>query len=98
VHAYIVDGFNLVEPLLLNLERLLGENIINNLTTLIPRSLMEYGGLIVEHVVSKLTCFASNGIAMCIGIQISVVTQLKYKATSFIIGMHYMAHCTNLTM
>jgi hypothetical protein len=53
IHAYIVDGFRRL-PLLLNLERLFSENIANNLTTLIPRSLMEYGGLTIEHVANKL--------------------------------------------
>ncbi len=52
-HAYIVDGFRRL-PLLLNLERLFNESTINNLTALILRSLMEYGGLTTEHVANKL--------------------------------------------
>ncbi len=53
MHAYIVDGFRRL-PLLLNLERLFNESIVDNLTTLILRSLMEYGGLTTKHVASKL--------------------------------------------
>jgi len=77
-HAHIVDGFKRV-PLLLNLARLLGGGTIDNLTALILKSLMEYGGLTREHVISKLTCFASDKVAMFASIQTSVVTQLKYK-------------------
>jgi hypothetical protein len=78
VHAHIVDGFKRV-PLLLNLERLLSGSTIDNNTTLILKSLVEYGGLTVEQVVSKLTCFAFDKVVMFISIQTSLVTQLKYK-------------------
>jgi hypothetical protein len=73
VHAHIVDGFKRV-PLLLTLERLFGGGIIDNLTVLILKSLMDYGSLTIEHVVSKLTCFASNKVAMFTTIQTTVVT------------------------
>jgi hypothetical protein len=53
MHAYIVDSFRRL-PLLLNLERLFSESTIDNLIALILRSLMEYGGLTIEHVVNKL--------------------------------------------
>ncbi len=79
VHAHIIDGFKRV-PLLLNLERLLGGGTLNNFIVLILKSLMEYGGLTIEHVVSKLTCFASNKVAMFMNIQTNIVTQFKYKA------------------
>jgi hypothetical protein len=78
VHAHIVDGFKGV-PLLLNLEMLLGGGTIDNLIVLILMSLMEYGGLTIEHVISKLTCFASDKVAFFTSIQTNVVTQLKYK-------------------
>ncbi len=79
VHAHIVDGFKRV-PLLLNLERLLGGGTLDNLTILILKSLIEYGGLTIEYVVSKLTCFASNKVAMFMSIQTNIVKQFKYKA------------------
>ncbi len=79
VHAHIVDGFKRV-PLLLNLARLLRRSTIDNLIALILKSLMEYRGLTIEHVVSKLTCFASDKVAVFMNIQTNVVTQLKYKA------------------
>jgi hypothetical protein len=47
VHAYNVDGFKWV-PLLLNLERVFSKGAIDNLTQLIFKSLMEYGGLIMK--------------------------------------------------
>jgi len=79
VHAHIVDGFKRV-PLLLNLARLLCGSTIDNLIALILKSLMEYGGLTIEHVVSKLTCFTYDKVAMFMSIQTNVVTQLKCKA------------------
>jgi hypothetical protein len=63
VHAHIVDSFKRV-ALLLNLERLPGRGIIDNLIALILMSLMEYGGLTMEHIVSKLTCFASDKVVV----------------------------------
>jgi hypothetical protein len=44
LHAYVVDDFKRI-PLLLNLERVIGGGNVDNLTQLIMRSLMEYGGL-----------------------------------------------------
>jgi hypothetical protein len=85
VHAHIVDDFKRV-PLLLTLERLFGGSTIDNVTVLILKSLMDYGGLIIEHVVSKLTCFASDKVYKLL------LLQFKYKR------VHYMAHCTNLAM
>ncbi len=63
----------------MNLEMLLGGGTVDNLTVLILMSLMEYGGLTIEHLVSKLTCFASDKVAVFTSIQTNVVTQLKYK-------------------
>jgi hypothetical protein len=63
VHAHIVDSFKRV-ALLLNLERLLGRGTIDNLIALILMSLMEYGGLTIEHVASKLTCFAFDKVVV----------------------------------
>jgi len=71
--CHIVDGFKRV-PLLLTLERLFGGSIIDNLTVLILKSLMDYGGLTIQHVVNKLICFASDKVTMFTTIQTTVVT------------------------
>jgi hypothetical protein len=48
--------------LLLNLERVIVGSTIDNLTTLILISLMEYGGLIVDQIGSKFICFVQMGL------------------------------------
>ncbi len=83
LHAHIIDGFKRV-PLLLNLERLLGRGTVDNFITLILKSLMEYGGLTTKHVVSKLTCFASDKVVVFTNIQTTVVTQFKYKIMQYL--------------
>ncbi len=85
-------------PLLLNLEKVFCGGTINKLTQLILKSLMEHGGLTTKHVVSKFTCFGSDKVVVFISIHTGVITQLKSKKTPFIIGVHYMAHCTNLVV
>jgi hypothetical protein len=97
VHAYVVDGFKRM-LLLLNLEMVFGGGSTNNLITLILRSLVEYGGLIVEHITSKLVCFGSDGVVVFIGVHTGVSTQLKSNFAHLLTLVHYMAHWTNLTM
>jgi hypothetical protein len=58
---YVVDGFKKM-PLLLNLEKVIVGSTIDNLTTLILISLMEYGGLIVDQIGSKFICFVQMGL------------------------------------
>jgi hypothetical protein len=81
VHVY-VEGFRSVLSLL-NLERVIGGNSSNNFTLLILKSLDEYGGMIVEQIVSKVVCFGSNGVLVFIGVHIGVATQLKSKVATF---------------
>jgi hypothetical protein len=60
--------------LLLNLERVIGKGFAYNFTTLILRSLMEYGSSIVEYIVSKVVCFGSNGVVMFTNMHTIVAT------------------------
>jgi hypothetical protein len=76
MHTWFL-GFRKV-PLLLNLEKVFSGGIINNLTQLILRSLMEHEGLTIEHVVNKFTCFGFDKVVVFISIHTSVITQLKF--------------------
>jgi hypothetical protein len=59
--------------LLLNFERVFGEiSFVNNLFTLILRSLVENGGLTVELITNKLVCFSSNGVVVFVDVHTSV--------------------------
>jgi len=44
---------------------------------------MDYGGLIVDQIGSKLICFGSNGFVVFIGLQIGVAIQSKSKVAFF---------------
>lgn len=94
-HVYVVDGFKKM-PFLLNLERVVGKGITNNLTTLILKSLMEYGDLIMDQIGNKFIYFGVNGVAMFTSLQTSVTIQLRTRSTPFFIPVHYMAHQINL--
>jgi hypothetical protein len=72
VHAYVIGGFKRM-LLLLNFEKVFGEiSFVNNLFTLILRSLVEYGGLTVEQITNKLVCFNSNGVVVFVGVHTGV--------------------------
>jgi len=60
-HVYVVDGFEKM-PLLLNLERVVGKGTTNNLTTLILKSLMEYGDLIMDQIGNKFFFLVQMGL------------------------------------
>lgn len=78
--------------MLLNLERVVGRGFAYNFTALILGSLMDYGSLIVEYIVSKLVCFGSNGVVMFTNMHRIVTIQSRFKFSHFLITMHYMAH------
>ncbi len=78
--------------LLLNLEKVFSEGFANNLTTLILKSLVEYGGLTIEHIANKLVCFDSNGVAMFIDLHTNVVIFLKLKFACLLTLVHCMGH------
>jgi hypothetical protein len=76
--VYVVDGFQRIS-LLLNLKKVIGGSNVNNLTYLIMQSLMDYGGLIIDQIGSKLICFGSNGVVVFTCLQIGVAIQSKSK-------------------
>jgi hypothetical protein len=78
--------------LLLNLEKVLSEASANNLTTLILRSSVEYGGLTIEQIANKLVCFDLNGVAMFIDLHANIVIFLKLNFARLLTLMHCMGH------
>jgi hypothetical protein len=72
--------------LLLNLKRVIGGSNVNNMTELIMQSSIDYGGLIIDKIGSKLICFGSNGFVVftkttnwhCYSIQIYGCTFCDY--------------------
>ncbi len=66
---YLMEGLKHM-PILLNLERFLDDGMINNLTNMIQNSLLAYGGLTMEEIISKLVLMVS----MCLYVFIIGVT------------------------
>jgi hypothetical protein len=72
VHAYVIGGFK--RMLLLNLERVLGGiSFVNNLITLILKSLVDYGGITIEQITNKLDYFGFDGVVMFIDVHTNVI-------------------------
>jgi hypothetical protein len=88
VHIYVINNFKRI-PLLLNVEKVLVRGFMNNFITLILKSLMEYGGLIVEHVANSVYC-GLDGLAMFINMHKCVPIELRFKFAPFMTTLHYM--------
>lgn len=52
IHTYLVEGFKCI-PILLNLERLVNDGIVENITNVILNSMMVNGGLTMEDINNK---------------------------------------------
>jgi hypothetical protein len=72
--------------------------IINNLTSLIIQSLVEYGGLSEGDIARKLIYFGANGVIIFHGVKSGVTIQLMHKHPPFMNDVHCMFHHTNLVV
>jgi hypothetical protein len=61
-------------PILLNLQSLENAATSNNLTSLIMKNLVEYGGLTKMEIENKLVCFIIDGVNGFQGIKFGVTT------------------------
>jgi hypothetical protein len=85
-------------PILLNLPRLENAIILDNITSLIVKHLVRYGGFIEMEIANKLVCFRTNGVNVFQGVKVGVTTQLMMKHVPYVNGVHCMAHHTNLVV
>jgi hypothetical protein len=70
IQAYLMDGFKCI-LILLNLEKLIDNGTIDNITVVILNCLLVYGGLTIEEINSKFIHFDCDGCfpkAMTIGV------------------------------
>jgi hypothetical protein len=72
VHVYVTNEWKRVS-ILLNLQRVVDGAIFNNLTSVIMKSLMEFGGLSEIDLVNKLVYFGANGITIFQGVKNGVI-------------------------
>jgi hypothetical protein len=64
----------------------------------IVTSLSWHGGLVDSAVAERLVCFGTDGVSVFQGYRSGVTQQLKEHDAPFILGMHCMAHHTNLAV
>ncbi len=70
----------------------------DKLTKVIMEALMIVGGVPRDQIAQKLICFGANGVDVFQGIKSGVTKQIKENYAPHSIGVHCMAHCTNLVM
>jgi hypothetical protein len=83
-------------PILLNLEKIVNGGTYGNLTSVIIRSLVVFGGMLETNIVNKIICFWANSVVVFQGLKTGVTFQLVCKHCPFVVGIYYMAHRCNL--
>jgi len=61
-------------------------------------ALMISGGMPRKQIAQKLICFGANGVNVFQSTKIGVTKQMKENYALHSIGVHCMAHCTNLVV
>jgi hypothetical protein len=84
---------------LLTLERVEKGETLNNITSVILVIVGEYGGLMMnKNVASKCICLGFNVDSLFLTIHIGMITQTMEWIASYFIGVHCVAHWTNLVV
>ncbi len=71
---------------------------ISNIKGVILDAMGKYGGLTNFDMASKWICLGCDNDYVFQGIWFGVITQTKEQTTPFLIGVHYVAHRTNLVI
>jgi hypothetical protein len=61
-------------------------------------ALMKYGGLFQGQIIEHLVCLRVDSAFTFQRVKFGIIGLMKIKQTPFSIGIHYMAHRTNLVM
>jgi len=83
-------------PILLTLERFEG-GIDSNIKFVIMDALMTFGGLTDQQIIEHLVCLGIDGVSTFQRVRFGIIDLLKTHAP-YLIGIHCMAHRTNLAM
>ena len=97
IHIYVCIGFRRV-PILLSLSCLEGGNGALAVREMIEGMLSHHFGLSPAKVASRLVCFGADGVSVFQGRKNGVTTQMRQHMAPFVIGVHCMAHRTNLAV
>ncbi len=95
VHAYVVYGWTKV-LILICVDRTIDGLGSNNLTQVIMNFMMKGGELSKVKLSKKLVCFGVDGVNVFQGSKIGVTKRIKNSWGPFSMGVHYVAHYTNL--
>ena len=97
MHIYVMQQWQRM-PILLILERIEVGATSTNIIQIILQSLLTLGGLTEEGIGRKLVCFGCDGDSVFQGHRTGVTTQFREKVAPFMVGVHCMAHQTNLAV
>ena len=97
IHRYVVVHWRRM-PNLLTLERVVDGGMADNLTAEIVKATKTYGGLIAIDIQEKLITFWHGLCIHILGCQNRVTFQLCDFHLPYMIGVHCMAHWTNLAV
>jgi hypothetical protein len=97
VHAYVIDCWIRL-PILVFIERVIDGSSFNNLTEVVMVTLLKGEGLMEENMSKKFLCFGANGVNVFEGGKTRVTKQIKDSCAPFSMGVHCVAHRTNLVV
>jgi hypothetical protein len=97
VHIYVCIGFKRVS-IMLGLFRLVEGNGATAVKEAISTCISWQAGFSESVVAERLVCFGADGVSVFQGARAGVTQQLKQKDAPFLIGVHCMAHRTNLAV
>ena len=97
VHIYIPSG-NKRLSILLGLQRLAEGNGAEAVTDAILAHMLHHGGLHAAQIARKLVSFGGDGVSVFQRSRLGVTTRLKHQHAPFMIGVHFLAHRTNLAV
>jgi hypothetical protein len=97
VHYYVVENW-VKFLILISLDRMVEGSRSNNLIKVIMEAMMIGGGLARDHIANKVVSFGVDGVNVFQGTKIGVIKQIHDQYAYHSIGVHCMAHHTNLVM
>ena len=97
VHGYIVVDWKRT-PILLTLDRVVEGWEADNLTSIIMNVARSCEGLSEEKIRESFIAFGTCGVQSFHGVNFGFTFQFINKHALFTIGVHCMAHCTNLAI
>jgi hypothetical protein len=97
IHAYVVDGWIKI-LILICVDQIVDGLGSNNLNEVIMNFIMKGERLSKEEMSKKLLCFGANGMNMFKGGKTGMTKQIKDSWAPFSMGVHCVAHRTNLAV